>query len=123
MASSSHSTSQPVQNQQTERQVEDQQQQRCICQGYFGHDEHQKAPALFSLVAQQIMYMGFTYIAVVYALAFGLYGAWATVAGIQALPIAAHNNAISTTANHLVLLQICLSNSACALETLPNLRR
>lgn len=118
MAISSHSTSQPDQNPQAEHHLEDQQQQRCICQGHFSHNEHQKWPALFSPVAQQLTEMGFTYIAVVYALGFGVVGEWAAVASIRALPIAEHNNALSNTAKWLALLQICLGNSACSPNTL-----
>lgn len=72
MAISSHSTSQPDQNPQAENHLEDQQQQRCICQGHFSHNEHQKWPALFSPVAQQLTEIGFTYMLSCTRLALGL---------------------------------------------------
>lgn len=116
MANPSLVNSQPDRNQQTEGQAEDQQQSRCVCQGHFDHDEHQKEPLTFSPVAQQMAQVGFSYIAMVYALGFGLCGIGAMVASIQALHIAANNNLLSIIANQLALLQTCLTNSACPSE-------
>lgn len=118
MASSSHSTVQEVQNHLAEQgQLEDQEHQvRCVCQGILNHEEHQKSPELFSPVAQNMVNIGFGYIALIYALAFGLCGLWATIASFRANEIATRSNALANIANQLALLQVCFSNSVCYLQ-------
>ena len=121
MASSSPSTLQAVQDHLAEQeQLEHQEQQakvRCVCQENFSHEAHQKSPELFSPVAQSMVNIGFGYIALIYALAFGLSGLWAAIASFRANAISAQSNALANTANQLALLQACLSNSVCCLQT------
>ncbi len=119
MANSSHPTSQIDQNhlaEQRKLENQQQQQQRCVCQENFSHDEHQKSPELFSPVCQQMVNTGFGYIALVYAFAFGLCGILSTAASFRGLVIAAQSNALANTANQLTLLQTCVSNSVCCLK-------
>lgn len=118
MESSSHSTLQGVRNHLAEQeQLEDQEHQvRCVCQGILNHEEHRKSPELFSPVAQNMVNIGFGYIALIYALAFGLCGLWATIASFRANQIATQSNGLANTANQLALLQACLSNSVCYLQ-------
>lgn len=120
MASSSHSDLQEAQDHLAEQgHLEDQEQQgkvRCVCQGNLSHDEHQKSPELFSPVAQSMVNIGFGYIALIYALAFGCCGLWAAIASFRANAIATQSNTLANTANQLALLQACLTNSVCCLQ-------
>lgn len=120
MASSSHPDLQEVQDHLAEQgHLEDQEQQgkvRCVCQENLSHEEHQKSPELFSPIAQSMVNIGFGYIALIYALAFGWCGLWAATASFRANAIAAQSNTLANTANQLALLQACLSNSVCCLQ-------